>query len=105
MYAKAHPIGYAPIKNKQSSNLSRFAHSQEPVQRVQTIRMRVPIEQNVRDEDGNVIYEGRGKNRKPVTEVVGYHEQTRVIKHYDPKPKRGRTLAEMVYESFDAHNK
>lgn len=105
MYAKAHPFGYQPIKNRQSVNLSPSTHYREEVSRVQTVRMMVPVYRVHRDENGKVLYEGRGKNRKPVMSFDRYLPQTRVIKHYDPKPKRGRTLAEMVYESFLSRKK
>ena len=42
---------------------------------------------------------------EPVTHVQVVNMgngQIRVIKHYDPRPKRGRTFAEMVYESLPA---
>lgn len=103
MYVKAHPFGYRPIKNKQSVNLSPSTHLCEEITRVQTVRMLVPVYHKLRDDDGKVIYKGRGKNRHPVFDLVGYLPQTRVIKHYDPKPKRGRTLAEMVYMSVLTH--
>ena len=105
MYIKAHPFGYQPIKNKRSTNLLPSTHYREEVSRVQTVRMMVPVYQKLRNEKGAVVYEGRGKNRKPVLFEAGRHFQTRVIKHYDPKPKRGRTLAEMVYESFLSRKK
>lgn len=104
-YVKAHPFGYQPIKNKQSTNLSRFTHHREPVQRTQTVRMLVPVEEPVRDANGKILYEGRGKKRKPITRIVAYHTQTRVIKHYDQSHRKGRTLAEMVYETFISDKK
>ncbi len=105
MYIKAHPFGYQPIKNKRSTNLLPSTHSGEEVSRIQTVRMLVPIYRVHRDENGKVLYKGRGKNRKPVMSFDRYLPQTRVIKHYDPKPKRGRTLAEMVYGSVLSRKK
>lgn len=105
MYIKAHPFGYQPIKNKRSANLLPSTHSGEEVSRIQTVRMLVPVYSKLRDEKGKVVYEGRGKNRHPKLVFESYLPQTRVIKHYDPKPKRGRTLAEMVYESVLSRKK
>lgn len=105
MYIKAHPFGYQPIKNKRSTNLLPSTHSGEEVSRIQTVRMLVPVYSKLRDEKGKVVYEGRGKNRHPKLVFESYLPQTRVIKHYDPKPKRGRTLAEMVYMSVLSHAK
>lgn len=39
MYAKAHPIGYIPIKNKKSIAHDSGAHRNESLDYVQTVRM------------------------------------------------------------------
>lgn len=91
MYAKAHPFGYKPVTGGVSS------HKNETCTSIQVIRVKVPYEVAVRNEKGEIVYKGRGKNRKPVTETF-YNTVTRTIKHYSQQ-KKGRTLADMVYSS------
>lgn len=82
-YAKAHPFGYKPVKGRKSD------HSREQVVDVQTIKVKEEYKVARRDEKGK---------------IVGYdtfsNEFVRPVKNYNPKPKKGRTLGEMVYESF-----
>ena len=96
MYAKAHPFDYRRIVNRGSLNLLKSYHKGEPLSRIQVIVCnKKPL---------------IGSDGKPVTvknfikgEKIPVYEATtpyiRVIKHYDKKAKRGRTFAEMVYES------
>ena len=82
-YAKAHPFGYEAKKNRKVVD-----HSYEPVTRIQTVPVTKTYKVPVKDAIGR---------------IVGYDEveahYTRTIKHYDAKPKKGRTLAEMVYDT------
>ena len=91
MYAKAHPFGYKPVTGGVSSRKN------EPCTSIQTVTMKVPYEVTVRNKKGEIVYKGRGKNRKPLTETF-FSTVTRTIKHYS-QAKKGRTLADMVYSS------
>lgn len=94
MYAKAHPFGYKKIINRGSLNLLKSYHKGEPLSRIQTI---VCYKRAVLDDKGEPIMVDKGKDKHPLYEYVDPYVRT--IKHYDKKAKKGRTFAEMVYES------
>lgn len=82
MYAKAHPFGYKPIQNR-----PRGAKGEIPA-RKQTVTIK-----------GDYTVNTRNKKGKIVGTDIYTNTETRTITHYDHH-KKGRTLAEMVYESM-----
>ena len=74
---------------------------------VQVITMKLPYEVAKRDKNGKQVYRyetdilGK-KKRIPIMETF-YNAVHKVVYHnIDANPKRGRTLADMVYESYKA---
>ncbi len=96
MYAKAHPFGYKPVKVPKGH---RADHKGEPVKEIQTIEVECPYDVSVRDEKGNIVREKGKPVKQTFTNTI-----TRSVKQYD-KPKKGRTFAEMVYESIPVNGK
>ena len=102
-YIKAHPFGYKKQGEKKSN---WFGH---PLIRKQVITEVIPYEVTRRDKDGNPIMQPElTKKGKPTGKLIPatqtfYNKVTKVINHYVSSVKRGRTLAEMVYESYKAH--
>ena len=97
---KVHPFGYKKIKEAKKE----FGHQ---VGDVQVIKMILPYEVMARDKNGKQLYRyetdilGK-KKRIPIIETF-YNTVHKVVYHnIDAKPKRGRTLADMVYESYKA---
>ena len=88
-YVKAHPFGYRPVEKKIRTN-----HKGEAPSRIQTI---VVDKERVLDEEGNQVYVGKGKGKKPLFGPITPFVRT--IFHYDHRFK-GRTFADMVYESI-----
>lgn len=86
---RTHPIGYSPSRSGGSHR--RYG---TPVARKQTIKVRKPYQLARRDKEGKVILDADGK---PVMDTY-YACYTKTIYHYD-HVKKGRTLADMVYES------
>lgn len=87
-YTKAHPFGYKAVKGQKAS------HFREQMVDVQTIKEKKEYKVARRDREGNVIKE----NGKVLYDTFT-NEFTRPVKNFNPKPKRGRTLGEMVFES------
>lgn len=86
---RTHPFGYAPSRSGGSHR--RYG---VPVARKQTIKVRKAYQVTRRDKKGNPILDEDGK---PVVDIY-YNTFTKTIYHYD-HVKKGRTLADMVYES------
>ena len=105
-YAKAHPFGYKPVKRtNKTNNANTTLYHRQTVIEVSTYK--VMQRRTVWERDPQTgktrmklvpVYEGIGKNRKPVFDEF-LAVQHRVILHYG-RPRKGRTLAEMVYETF-----
>lgn len=90
-YAKAHPFGYKPVKQKDIDN----KHFREVQTGLQKIVVKSPYKVIVRDSQGKHIMNGK----EPVTETF-FNTYVRTVKLYAPKQRKGRTLAEMVYENL-----
>ena len=101
-YIKAHPFGY----KKQKGHSKWFGHQ---IIHKQTITRLVPFIVICRDKEGNPIMKPElTKKGKPTGKLIPatqtfYNKVTKVINHYVNPVKRGRTLGEMVYESYKAH--
>lgn len=100
-YIKAHPFGY----KKQEGRSKWFGHQ---VLHKQVITRLMPFTVICRDKEGKpIMMPERDKKGKatgkmiPVTETF-YNRVVKVINHYTHDRKRGRTLGEMVYESYKA---
>ena len=95
---KVHPFGYKKIKEAKKE----FGHS---VGDVQVVTMILPYEVGKKDKTGKQIYRyetdilGK-KKRIPIMET--FHNTVHKVVYHNAKPKRGRTLADMVYESYNA---
>lgn len=100
-YIKAHPFGH-----KQGGGRPKYYGHQ--IVRKQVITRLVPFTVTCRDKDGNVITKPElNKRGKPTGKLIPvtqtfYTKVTKVINHYINPVKRGRTLGEMVYESYKA---
>ena len=98
-YIKAHPFGY-----KQQAGSSKYYGHQ--IVRKQVITRLVPFTVTRRDEAGNVIMVPElNKRGKPTSKLIPatqtfYNKVTKVINHYINPVKRGRTLGEMVYSTY-----
>lgn len=95
-----HPFGYKKIKEAKKE----FGHQ---VGDVQVITMTLPYEVAKRDKNGKQLYRYETdildkKKRIPIMETF-YNTIHKVVYHIiNAKPKKGRTLADMVYESYKA---
>lgn len=95
-----HPFGYKRIKEAKKE----FGHQ---IGDVQVITMTLPYEVAKRDKDGKQVYRyetdilGK-KKRIPIMET--FHNTVHKVVYHNiaAKPKKGRTLADMVYESYKA---
>lgn len=88
MYVKPHPFGYFPTR-KQTKN-----RSHEPFWRTQVVREKYSFVTVTRDDKGAPIeIDGKLLYTRHNVEIV------KTIKHYN-KPKKSRTLGDMVYESL-----
>lgn len=92
-YIKAHPFGYKP--NKQSPKKHKFT----PIGWVQTITIKVPYEITMRDSTGKIML---NEDNKPIKQIF-FNTVQKTIKHVKPENRKGKTLAEMVYESVYNH--
>ena len=72
-----HPMGYVPIKRRTDEGAGRGL----TLDHTQTVPIVTKYEVQFRDSKGNIVYTGKGKNRKPVTEEF-YGLQYRTIKHF-----------------------
>ena len=94
-----HPFGYKRITTAKKD----FGHQ---IGDVQTIIMKVPYQVPVR-RYGKYLFtyvtdENGKKHRVPFTETF-FNTIKKVVYHsIDAKPKKGRSLADMVYESYKA---
>ncbi len=103
-YAKAHPFGYkGGNHDKKDPNVP--LHCKQSIRTVTTYRvMRRKAVWETDPETGKKkmklvpVYSGVGKNSKPVYDEFKTVQQS-TIKHFG-RPRKGRTLAEMVYETF-----
>ena len=91
MYAKAHPFGYKPVKQKDKDN----KHFREVQTGLQKIIVRSPYKVIVRDCIGRPVMNGK----EPMTDTF-FNTYVRTVKLYTPKQRKGRTLAEMVYSTI-----
>lgn len=100
---KVHPFGYKSLRGDDKEK--RFGH-QIDKDNVQLVTIKVPYEVPVR-KNGKYIFtdevdENGKKHRILLTETL-FNTITKVIYHnIDAKPRKGRTLADMVYESYKA---
>ena len=98
-----HPFGYKKLRG--SDKERRLGH-QIDKDNVQLVTMKVPYEVPVR-KNGKLIFiyevDEKGKKHKvPFTETL-FNTITKVIYHtIDAKPRKGKTLADMVYETYKA---
>ena len=97
---KVHPFGYKRIKEAKKE----FGHQ---VGDVQIIEMKVPYEVPIKDVNGKLQYtykkDENGKKHKVLLTEVLFNTIHKVVYHsINSKPKKGRTLADMVYESYKA---
>ena len=97
---KVHSFGYKKIHEAKK----RTGHQ---IGDVQVITMTLPYEVAKRDKNGKQVYRyetdilGK-KKRIPIVETF-HNTVHKVVYHsIDAKPKKGRTLADMVYESYKA---
>ncbi len=103
-YVKAHPFGYkGGNRNKKDKNVplhyrqSIFTQNTYKVMRRKAVWVTDP-------ETGKTkmqlvpVYSGVGKNRKPVYDEYKVTQQG-FVNHFG-RPRKGRTLAEMVYETY-----
>ena len=113
-YVKAHPFGYKPVKNY----TGKPAETPQDKGRKQTIVYEVEYKVMRRKKvwETDPVTGKKKMKLVPVTETkkvkgktveVPVYDtykgvQTREVKHYG-RAKKGRTLAEMVYESFPAN--
>ena len=84
-YIKAHPFGYKPVKDFKSN------HFRDPLVSIQSVVIKGKYTVHYRDEKGIII----GAETYENTFI-------RPVKNYNPRPKRGRTLGDMVYEFLKA---
>ena len=94
-----HPFGYKRIKEAKKD----FGHQ---IGDVQTITIKVPYEVPVR-RYGKPVFtyttDENGKKHKVFLTETFFNTIKKVVYHsIDSKPKKGRTLADMVYESYKA---
>lgn len=104
-YAKAHPFGYKPVKRVNPANNkhvpSREIQTANVVREYKVARRKVVWEI---DERGKrkmrlvPVTEGTDKKKKVVYDTFKT-VQHRAIPHFG-RPRKGRTLAEMVYDTF-----
>ena len=100
---KVHPFGYKNLRG--SDKEKRFGH-QIDKDNIQLVKMKVPYQVPVR-KNGKYLFtyttdENGKKHRVFLTETF-FNTITKVIYHnIDAKPKKGRSLADMVYESYKA---
>ena len=80
-----HPFGYKKIKEAKKE----FGHQ---TGNVQVIEMTLPYETDILGK----------KKRVPIMETFHNTVHKVVYHNIDAKPKKGRTLADMVYESYKA---
>lgn len=105
MYAKAHPFGYKPVKRINPANNRSIPFREDQTAAViREYRVARRQVQWITDERGKrkmhlvPVTEGTGKRKKIVYDTfkaLGH----RVIPHYG-RIRKGRTLAEMVYETY-----
>ena len=88
-YIKAHPFGYKKAEKTPSK------HKGDILTGLQKCLVKVPYEVTLRDCTGAPVMEGK----KPVKQVF-FNTYVRTMRVFTPKPKRGRTLGDMVYESY-----
>ena len=93
-----HPFGYKRIKEAKKE----FGHQ---VGDVQVVTMNLPYKVPVKGDDGKLQYkyerDENGKKHKVLVTETFFNTFHKVVYH-NAKPKRGRTLADMVYESYKA---
>lgn len=82
MYAKAHPFGY------KRASLHK-EHKGDMQTGVVVIK-----------EDCPYVVKDRDKNGKVIGETTYHNTIVKTHKSFNPKPKRGRTLGDMVYGSM-----
>lgn len=108
-YVKAHPFGYAPIKRKAANYAQipfRETQTATVIREYKVARREVKMET---DERGKrkmrlvPVTTGSGKKKKVVYDTYKTIEH-RPIKHFG-RVSKGRTLAQMVYETFLPHEK
>lgn len=99
---KIHPFGY---KKFQSCKLN-YKYSKDSRNPVQTITIVLPYNVASRDKEGKIIYHYEtidGKKKKVPTTKTYYNTFVKNVKHSNAnRPFKGRTLAEMVHESYKA---
>ena len=95
-----HPFGYKKIKEAKKE----FGHQ---IGDVQNITMNLPYKVPIRDENGKLQYKyekgENGKKHKVLVTETFLNTFHKVVYHnINNKPKKGRSLADMVYESYKA---
>ena len=93
-----HPFGYKRIKEAKKE----FGHQ---VGDVQIVTMKLPYKVPVKGDNGKLQYkyeiDEKGKKYKVlITETFFFFFRKVVYHNIDSKPRKGRTLADMVYESY-----
>ena len=100
---KVHPFGYKSLRG--SDKEKRFGH-QIDKDNIQLVTMKVPYQLPVR-KNGKYVFtnevDEKSKKHKVLLVDTLFNTITKVIYHtIDAKPRKGRTLADMVYESYKA---
>jgi len=98
-----HPFGYKKLRG--SDKERRLGH-QIDKDNVQLVTMKVPYQVPVR-KNGKYGFtnevDEKGKKHKVLLVDTLFNTITKVIYHnIDAKPRKGKTLADMVYESYKA---
>ena len=104
-YAKAHPFGYKKTNRSKQNNANTPLHYRQtvPILCVHRVMRRTAVwEKDPNTGESKMklvpVFDGVGKNRKPVYDE--FHTiQQKVVSHFG-RPRKGRTLAEMVYETY-----
>jgi len=98
-----HPFGYKKLRGSDKEKRLGYQIDKENIQLVtMKVSYQVPIRKN-----GKYVFidevDEKGKKHKILFTETLFNTITKVIYHnIDAKPKKGRTLADMVYESFKA---
>lgn len=109
-YVKAHPFGYKS-GHRTAKSIGTPLYKKQTVTTVTSYKvMRRKMVWEVDPETGKrkmklvPVYEREGKNRKPVYDTFKASQHF-VLNNYYNRPQKGRTLAQMVYDTFPQQEK